>query len=214
MLRDLSDLNVRSENNCGSPNEGASGEEALQEVRLRPHHLLCLQNFRGRGYSPEFVQRMTEISGRTGFLHCFKSGKNDLRDVGSGCGKGRGVTRGQALCHTAVTECLSPCHTPCHTAPSSHPSPSSSAPASIRLVWGCDDLCRSCPNYVDGRCRSDKPERFDELVLDYAGLAAGHVFTEGPASKGMPRMSSELLEACCPDCEWLSLCREICSGRA
>ncbi|MBE5998884.1 MAG: DUF1284 domain-containing protein [Sarcina sp.] len=30
-------------------------------VLLRPHHLLCLQNFRGKGYSPGFVRRMTEI---------------------------------------------------------------------------------------------------------------------------------------------------------
>ena len=30
-------------------------------VRLRPHHLLCLQNFRGKGYSPAFVRKITEI---------------------------------------------------------------------------------------------------------------------------------------------------------
>ncbi len=197
MLRDLSDLNVRSENNCGSPNEGAVGEEALQEVRLRPHHLLCLQNFRGRGYSPEFVQRMTEISGRTGFLPFFDRGKDESGEGSKSGESGEGEPRGKktgaretGISETGISE------------------------TSIRLVRGCDDLCCSCPNCVDGRCRSDKPERFDELVLDYAGLAAGHVFTEGPASKGMPRMSSELLEACCPDCEWLSLCREICSGRA
>jgi len=36
------------------------------------------------------------------------------------CDRGTGVTRGQALCHSIVTECLSPCHTTeclshCHT---------------------------------------------------------------------------------------------------
>ena len=27
------------------------------------------------------------------------------------CDRETGVTRGQALCHSIVTECLSPCHT-------------------------------------------------------------------------------------------------------
>lgn len=30
-------------------------------MRIRGHHLLCLQGFRGIGYSHEFVKRMTEI---------------------------------------------------------------------------------------------------------------------------------------------------------
>lgn len=30
-------------------------------VRLRPHHLLCLQNFRGKGYSPAFVLKMQAV---------------------------------------------------------------------------------------------------------------------------------------------------------
>lgn len=28
---------------------------------LRPHHGLCIQNFRGKGYSPEFVREMARI---------------------------------------------------------------------------------------------------------------------------------------------------------
>ena len=30
-------------------------------LRLRPHHLLCLQTFTGRGYSEEFVRHMTLV---------------------------------------------------------------------------------------------------------------------------------------------------------
>lgn len=30
-------------------------------MKLRAHHLLCLQGFRGLGYSPQFIQRMTEV---------------------------------------------------------------------------------------------------------------------------------------------------------
>lgn len=30
-------------------------------IYLRPHHLLCMQGFRGKGYSDEFVKNMTTI---------------------------------------------------------------------------------------------------------------------------------------------------------
>ena len=35
-------------------------------VRLRPHHLLCLLSYSGRGYSPAFSANMTRIAGRLG----------------------------------------------------------------------------------------------------------------------------------------------------
>lgn len=34
---------------------------AVTELILRGHHLLCVQGFRGMGYSDDFVKRMTEI---------------------------------------------------------------------------------------------------------------------------------------------------------
>ncbi len=33
-------------------------------VRLRPHHLLCILTFAGRGYSPAFTDNMAVIAGR------------------------------------------------------------------------------------------------------------------------------------------------------
>ena len=33
----------------------------MSSFKLRPHHGLCIQFFQGKGYSPEFVQHMTEI---------------------------------------------------------------------------------------------------------------------------------------------------------
>ena len=35
-------------------------------VRLRPHHLLCLLSYSGRGYSPAFSANMTRVAGRLG----------------------------------------------------------------------------------------------------------------------------------------------------
>ena len=36
----------------------------MSNLQLRPHHLLCLIAFRGRGYSDEFVERMTQLQQR------------------------------------------------------------------------------------------------------------------------------------------------------
>ena len=35
-------------------------------VRLRPHHLLCVLTYVGRGYSPAFTANMTEVAERLG----------------------------------------------------------------------------------------------------------------------------------------------------
>lgn len=37
---------------------------AGEAIPIRAHALLCLQGFRGKGYSPAFVERMGEIAGR------------------------------------------------------------------------------------------------------------------------------------------------------
>ena len=46
---------------CPAVSAPADGTGDASFVHLRPHHLLCLQNFRGKGYSPAFVRRMTEV---------------------------------------------------------------------------------------------------------------------------------------------------------
>ena len=35
--------------------------DRVPELRLRPHHLLCLQSFVGHGYNEEFVRQMTAV---------------------------------------------------------------------------------------------------------------------------------------------------------
>lgn len=37
-------------------------EKRMKELCLRPHHGMCMAYFRGKGYSEEFVENMTQIS--------------------------------------------------------------------------------------------------------------------------------------------------------
>lgn len=148
--------------------ENYTADSSHVVVRLRPHHLLCLQNFRGNGYSADFVRKMTQVS---------RLLQSPSRQEES----------------SAI--------------------PSSKAPrAAICLTKGSDDLCESCPNCIDGRCSSEKPARFDSLVLETSGFSYGQLLPDGMKTAGVPAMSRELLMTCCPDCQWLSLCLEICSA--
>ncbi|MAE42479.1 hypothetical protein CMO93_01800 [Candidatus Woesearchaeota archaeon] len=36
----------------------------FKDMLLRAHHLLCIRNFKGKGYSPEFVRNYYEVLGR------------------------------------------------------------------------------------------------------------------------------------------------------
>ena len=175
------------------------------ELWLRPHHLLCLQSFVGHGYSEEFVQQMSVV-------------KQQLTD---------------------------------------------SPDTPVKIVRGADMLCRHCPNCKMGTCTSDKPDIFDQLVLNRLTLAPlnrtvdGLSATPDPTEQdisydlsatpdptvygishdlsatpdptvygisydlsatpeltvyGIPEsltMSQELIETCCPGCEWEYLCRRI-----
>lgn len=46
-------------------------------IRLRPHHLLCLLTFAGKGYSPDFVARFEKIASRI-------AAENELVEIVSG----------------------------------------------------------------------------------------------------------------------------------
>lgn len=131
-------------------------------LHLRPHHLLCLQTFTGRGYSEEFVRHMTLV-----------------RDQ-------------------LIREPLTP----------------------VELVSGVDDLCAHCPNNVDGQCTSDNPALFDSKVsrkLYSSGLISPDAVSKDhpgkqPVLTGIPnalKISSSVLEECCPGCEWKELCLSI-----
>jgi uncharacterized protein len=49
-------------------------------IRLRPHHLMCILTYVGRGYTASFVQNMDQVAGaiREGAEVCLMSGPDDV----------------------------------------------------------------------------------------------------------------------------------------
>ena len=217
---------------------------APDPIPLRPHHLLCLQNFRGKGYSPAFIKKMTEVCAK---LHIppFSADIEPVRASGTAAGPAM-----EPIADPAVGPAMEPIADPAvgHAMesiaviavgraedPASDVPPASAiAPASVRLVSGADVLCESCPHCIDGRCDSEKPGQFDALVLKRTGLSCGALLlpaaglaadarlegtsrdamfflSAGMDAPGIPAMSAELLESCCPGCQWLPVCREACT---
>lgn len=125
----------------------------MSTLHLRPHHILCLQTFRGSGYSPDFVSGMKKILA--------------------------------ALKENAET--------------------------SLQIVNTCDDICHLCSNRNGWSCTSLRPSIFDVLVSGRYNILPGKEYTWKALLSMLPPLSLELLEECCPNCQWLSLCRQIVS---
>ena len=125
----------------------------MSTLRLRPHHILCLQTFRGSGYSPDFVAGMKKIVA-------------ELEE---------------------------------------------NAETSLQIVNICDDICHLCSNRNGWSCTSLRPSIFDVLVSGRYNILPGKEYTWKTLLSMLPPLSLELLEECCPNCQWLSLCRQIVS---
>lgn len=124
-------------------------------IHLRPHHGVCLLNFRGKGYSDGFSQNMAVMQTRL----------------------------------------------------KAHPE------EDICITKGADDLCAHCPNRRGSACTSEHPPLFDENVLRMTGLQYGQVLSWKEFSDATRPLSLDRLEETCPDCEWLTLCKEIAAER-
>lgn len=55
------------------------------KIRLRGHHLLCLQGFQGYGYSKDFVLNMTKINELRKSKDCTVILTNEADDICSAC---------------------------------------------------------------------------------------------------------------------------------
>ena len=122
-----------------------------ETLKLRPHHLLCIQKYTGHGYDEEFTRNMDQIVEAI-----------ELNSTGL-----------------------------------------------IELVKGGDQLCSSCPNYVDEECNSpDKVSEMDEKVLQACGLSYGEIDSWfNLAQKAAMIFKGAEFEEICGKCQWNELCR-------
>ena len=121
-------------------------------MKLRPHHLLCVQKFTGHGYNADFTAHMSRISA-------------ELME---------------------------------------HPD------TKITVAYGCDDLCKMCPNKIDGICTSlEKVSSMDRAVLGICDLSYGESISwEDAAGKARKRiLFTEDFDNVCADCQWYELCK-------
>lgn len=80
------------------------------DLRLRPHHLLCLQTFVGRGYSEEFVEHMAVVKRQLteipNTLITLVRGADDLCAHCPNCVEGQCTSENPALFDRLVEEKL------------------------------------------------------------------------------------------------------------
>ncbi|MGN1000097.1 MAG: DUF1284 domain-containing protein [Faecousia sp.] len=79
----------------------------------------------------------------------------------------------------------------------------------IRLMVGSDEICRSCPNNLAGRCASgEKADRYDREVLRRCGLSEGAVLPYRELDGLVLRdiLTVGVREEVCGDCQWSGIC--------
>ena len=124
----------------------------MEEIRLRAHHLLCIQKFVGEGYDGVFTQNLAKI-----------------------------------VAHLRT-----------------HPE------TEITVINGCDEVCKSCPNKVEGVCTDgEKITELDGGVLDTCKLNCGGRDTWENLSRKARELifKSDKFEKICGACQWYNLCK-------
>ncbi|MGN0573111.1 MAG: DUF1284 domain-containing protein [Acutalibacteraceae bacterium] len=82
--------------------------------------------------------------------------------------------------------------------------------AEITVAQGCDDLCKMCPNNINGVCASlEKPALMDSAVLGICGLTYGEKIPWAKTAKKARELifETEEFNKICACCQWFELCR-------
>jgi hypothetical protein len=132
-----------------------STDGAVEEVSLRGHHLICMQSFRGLGYSSTFVD-----------------------------------------CVTRTVAALN------------------NEDSVVRIVVGCDAICKYCPNMVENKCvREIGMNGLDDFFLKCLGLSVGDSLSFNEIRKiTEERLSYKAFTTICGNCLWFGICDD-CLGR-
>ncbi|MCI0529274.1 MAG: DUF1284 domain-containing protein [Nitrospira sp.] len=167
-----------------------SSESQANPVIIRGHTLLCLQGFRGEGYSPDFIDNMAVIH-----------------------------TRLQSHPETRVRVTDSP-DLFCAACPNLKESEPLAMPGRARGVGASEDqqlVSPHGPPHQKIGCTLRGPDfeqhivSQDRQVLDLLGLRVGQEVTWAEVLQRIgSRARGEMLDGICGDCQWLSLgyCQE------
>ena len=121
------------------------------KIKLRGHHLLCLQGFQGYGYNNDFILNMASI--------------NDLRK---------------------------------------------SKDCTIILTNTSDDICSSCPNLKNNKCKNEKQnriiEKMDDKVLSQLEYKNKYNALELFNEVSLKFKTLKSVENICKNCKWKEKC--------
>ena len=121
------------------------------KIKLRGHHLLCLQGFQGYGYNKDFVLNMGRV--------------NDLRK---------------------------------------------SKDCTIILTNTSDDICSSCPNLKNNKCKNEKRnriiEKMDDEVLSQLEYKNKYNALELFNEVSLKFKTLKSVENICKNCKWEEKC--------
>lgn len=79
----------------------------------------------------------------------------------------------------------------------------------ITITQGCDDLCKMCPNNINGACTSpQKTDLMDSAVLGVCNLAYGENILWTTATRKVREriLKTKEFNNICARCEWFELC--------
>lgn len=117
--------------------------------RLRPHHLICLQFYKGLGYDKDFVEKLNQV--------------------------------------VASWEKFP-----------------------VKVVEGPDDVCSSCPNLENEKCRlgEEKIRTKDDLAKQFLGIKEETWVEKRWIKEKVREFLKDWLEKSCKDCVWNYVCRD------
>lgn len=81
----------------------------------------------------------------------------------------------------------------------------------VLVVEGPDDICISCPNLDNGRCKlgEENVQKKDEKAKEFLKIKKGDLIEKSSIRKRLYKFIERWFEECCTDCRWYEVCRRV-----
>lgn len=179
-------------------------------LHLRAHHLLCIQNYRGHGYSSGFNNKMKSVIAAlqnvSGAEVLLIRGADDLCRSCPHCKNGSCESDNPGRIDELVCEQMKAAPGDIFTWKLPHEAaPANVSPDNISRFTKVLPPANTLANIPTNSPAKFSPDDLENSGLPAQGLQRGKTFH-------VPVMTKELLEKCCSGCSWFDLCREILSN--